>query len=169
MSTRVGSTGRALPKGITPAGTGNAGQTQEVVWSILGNTYWLKAEYILLHGFRAHAEAWRLVRIQEIRLAATMAMAAVVNHLIGEVAPPSRISATQCSFEKRANQNRTPIAIHQASFSAPRPYRHIQRRRRCNVKSHRTLAWTLFCACIAATRISVPVPSGFSSCDPRCS
>src|SRR4029077_4045016 len=45
MSTRVGSTGLALPKGITPAGTGKAGQTQEVVWSILGHTYWLKAEY----------------------------------------------------------------------------------------------------------------------------
>jgi hypothetical protein len=44
MSTRVGSTGLALPKGITPAGTGKAGQTQEVVWSILGHTYWLKAE-----------------------------------------------------------------------------------------------------------------------------
>ena len=44
MSTRVGSTGLALPKGITPAGTGKSGQTQEVVWSILGHTYWLKAE-----------------------------------------------------------------------------------------------------------------------------
>jgi mannose-6-phosphate isomerase-like protein (cupin superfamily) len=44
MSTRVGSTGLALPKGITPAGTGKAGQTQEVAWSILGHTYWLKAE-----------------------------------------------------------------------------------------------------------------------------
>jgi hypothetical protein len=42
MSTRVGSTGLALPKGITPAGTGKAGQTEEVVWSILGHTYWLK-------------------------------------------------------------------------------------------------------------------------------
>ena len=44
MSTRVGSTGLPLPKGITPAGTGKAGQAQEVVWSILGHTYWLKAE-----------------------------------------------------------------------------------------------------------------------------
>jgi mannose-6-phosphate isomerase-like protein (cupin superfamily) len=44
MSTRVGSTGLALAKGITPAGTGKAGQAQEVVWSILGHTYWLKAE-----------------------------------------------------------------------------------------------------------------------------
>ena len=44
MSTRVGSAGQALPKGITPAGTGKTGQAQEVVWSILGHTYWLKAE-----------------------------------------------------------------------------------------------------------------------------
>ena len=44
MSTRVGSTGLALPKGITPAGTGKADQAQDVVWSILGHTYWLKAE-----------------------------------------------------------------------------------------------------------------------------
>ena len=44
MSTRVGSAGPALPKGITPAGTGKTGQAQEVVWSILGHTYWLKAE-----------------------------------------------------------------------------------------------------------------------------
>ena len=44
MSTPVGSTGLALPKGVTPAGTGKAGQPQEVVWSILGHTYWLKAE-----------------------------------------------------------------------------------------------------------------------------
>jgi hypothetical protein len=44
MSTRVGSTGLALPKGITPAGGGKAGQVEEVVWSILGHTYWLKAE-----------------------------------------------------------------------------------------------------------------------------
>ena len=44
MSTRVGSAGLALTKGITPAGTGKAGQAQDVVWSILGHTYWLKAE-----------------------------------------------------------------------------------------------------------------------------
>jgi len=44
MTTRVGSVGLALPKGITPAGSGKAGQPNEVVWSILGHTYWLKAE-----------------------------------------------------------------------------------------------------------------------------
>jgi hypothetical protein len=44
MSTRLGSAGLALPKGITPAGTGKAGQAQEVVWSILAHAYWLKAE-----------------------------------------------------------------------------------------------------------------------------
>src|SRR5262245_36591033 len=44
MSTQVGITGLALAKGITPAGTGKAGQAREVVWSILGHTYWLKAE-----------------------------------------------------------------------------------------------------------------------------
>ena len=44
MSERVGSTGMALAKGITPAGSGKAGQSKEVVWSILGHTYWLKAE-----------------------------------------------------------------------------------------------------------------------------
>ena len=44
MSERVGSMGLALPKGITPAGSGKAGQPKEVVWSILGHTYWLKAE-----------------------------------------------------------------------------------------------------------------------------
>jgi hypothetical protein len=44
MSARVGSMGLALPKGITPAGSGKAGQPKEVVWSILGHTYWLKAE-----------------------------------------------------------------------------------------------------------------------------
>ena len=44
MSIRVGSAGLALTKGITPAGTGKTGQAQEVVWSILGHTYWLKAE-----------------------------------------------------------------------------------------------------------------------------
>jgi len=35
---------RALSKGITPAGSGKAGQAQEAVWNILGHTYWLKAE-----------------------------------------------------------------------------------------------------------------------------
>jgi hypothetical protein len=44
MSERVGSMGLAVPKGITPAGSGNAGQPKEVVGSILGHTYWLKAE-----------------------------------------------------------------------------------------------------------------------------
>jgi mannose-6-phosphate isomerase-like protein (cupin superfamily) len=44
MSIRVGSIGLALPKGITPAGSGKAGEPNEVVWSILGHTYWLKAE-----------------------------------------------------------------------------------------------------------------------------
>jgi mannose-6-phosphate isomerase-like protein (cupin superfamily) len=44
MSTRVGSIGLVLPKGIAPAGCGKAGQPKEVVWSILGHTYWLKAE-----------------------------------------------------------------------------------------------------------------------------
>ena len=36
--------GSDLVKGITPAGSGKAGQPTEVVWSILGHTYWLKAE-----------------------------------------------------------------------------------------------------------------------------
>jgi hypothetical protein len=44
MSERVGSMGLALSKGITPAGSGKAGQPNEVAWSILGHTYWLKAE-----------------------------------------------------------------------------------------------------------------------------
>jgi len=44
MSTQVGIAGLALAKGITPAGTGKAGRAREVVWSILGHTYWLKAE-----------------------------------------------------------------------------------------------------------------------------
>jgi hypothetical protein len=44
MSERVGSMDLVLSKGITPAGSGKAGQAQEVVWNILGHTYWLKAE-----------------------------------------------------------------------------------------------------------------------------
>ena len=36
--------GSDLPKGITPAGSGKAGEPKEVVWSILGHTYWLKAD-----------------------------------------------------------------------------------------------------------------------------
>ena len=36
--------GSDLVKGITPAGSGKAGQPKEVVWSILGHTYWMKAE-----------------------------------------------------------------------------------------------------------------------------
>ena len=40
----VGSAGVKLPKGITPAGSGDAGQAKNVEWSILGHTYWLKAE-----------------------------------------------------------------------------------------------------------------------------
>jgi mannose-6-phosphate isomerase-like protein (cupin superfamily) len=44
MSERVGSIGLALAKGITPAGTGKVGPSQDVVWNILGHTYWLKAE-----------------------------------------------------------------------------------------------------------------------------
>jgi quercetin dioxygenase-like cupin family protein len=40
----AGSMGMDLAKGITPAGSGNAGQATEAVWSILGHTYWLKAE-----------------------------------------------------------------------------------------------------------------------------
>ena len=39
-----GSAGLKLAKGITPAGSGKVGEPQEVVWSILGHTYWLKAE-----------------------------------------------------------------------------------------------------------------------------
>ena len=35
---------RVSYKGITPAGSGKAGHAQEVVWNILGHTYWLKAE-----------------------------------------------------------------------------------------------------------------------------
>ena len=44
MSERVGSMGLTLAKGITPAGSGKAGPSQDVVWNILGHTYWLKAE-----------------------------------------------------------------------------------------------------------------------------
>ena len=33
-----------LPAGITPAGTGKAAPSTDVSWSILGHTYWLKAE-----------------------------------------------------------------------------------------------------------------------------
>jgi quercetin dioxygenase-like cupin family protein len=40
----VGSAGVKLPKGITPAGSGDAGQGKNVEWSILGHTYLLKAE-----------------------------------------------------------------------------------------------------------------------------
>jgi quercetin dioxygenase-like cupin family protein len=44
MNERVGSMGLTLAKGITPAGSGKAGPSQDVVWNILGHTYWLKAE-----------------------------------------------------------------------------------------------------------------------------
>ena len=44
MSERLGSAGVALPPGITPAGSGDAGQSRDVTWRILGHTYWLKAE-----------------------------------------------------------------------------------------------------------------------------
>ena len=40
----VGSAGVKLPKGITPAGSGDAGQAKNVEWSILGQTYWPQAE-----------------------------------------------------------------------------------------------------------------------------
>ena len=33
-----------LPAGITPAGTGRAAASTDVTWSILGHSYWLKAE-----------------------------------------------------------------------------------------------------------------------------
>ena len=33
-----------LPAGITPAGTGKAAPSMDATWSILGHTYWLKAE-----------------------------------------------------------------------------------------------------------------------------
>ena len=33
-----------LPAGITPPGTGKANASDDVTWSILGHTYWLKAE-----------------------------------------------------------------------------------------------------------------------------
>ena len=36
--------GLTLAKGITPAGSGKAGPSQDVVWNIFGHTYWLKAE-----------------------------------------------------------------------------------------------------------------------------
>jgi hypothetical protein len=49
MSDRVGSIGLTLAKGITPAGTGKAGQSQDVVWNILGHIYWLKAVRRLFH------------------------------------------------------------------------------------------------------------------------
>jgi hypothetical protein len=35
-SERLGGVGLALPNGITPAGSGKAGQPSEVVWGILG-------------------------------------------------------------------------------------------------------------------------------------
>jgi quercetin dioxygenase-like cupin family protein len=41
---RTDMSGSDLPKGITPAGSGKAGEPKEVVWSILGHTYWLKAD-----------------------------------------------------------------------------------------------------------------------------
>ena len=33
-----------LPAGITPPGSGKANPSEDVAWSILGHTYWLKAE-----------------------------------------------------------------------------------------------------------------------------
>src|SRR6185312_1134514 len=33
-----------LPAGITPPGTGKANPSEDVKWSILGHTYWLKAQ-----------------------------------------------------------------------------------------------------------------------------
>ena len=33
-----------LAKGVTPAGTGKAGPNLDIVWNILGHTYWPKAE-----------------------------------------------------------------------------------------------------------------------------
>jgi quercetin dioxygenase-like cupin family protein len=33
-----------LPAGVTPAGSGKAAPSTDVTWSILGHTYWLKAE-----------------------------------------------------------------------------------------------------------------------------
>jgi quercetin dioxygenase-like cupin family protein len=33
-----------LPAGITPPGTGKANASEDVTWSILGHTYWLKAQ-----------------------------------------------------------------------------------------------------------------------------
>jgi quercetin dioxygenase-like cupin family protein len=33
-----------LPAGITPPGTGKASPSEDVTWSILGHTYWLKAQ-----------------------------------------------------------------------------------------------------------------------------
>ena len=33
-----------LPAGITPPGSGKANPSEDVTWSILGHTYWLKAE-----------------------------------------------------------------------------------------------------------------------------
>ena len=33
-----------VPAGITPPGTGQANATEDVTWSILGHTYWLKAQ-----------------------------------------------------------------------------------------------------------------------------
>ena len=44
MSERVGGMGLNLPKGITPAGSGKGDGPKDIVWSILGHTYWMKAE-----------------------------------------------------------------------------------------------------------------------------
>lgn len=44
MSERVGSMGLNLPKGITQAASGKGDGSKDVAWSILGHTYWMKAE-----------------------------------------------------------------------------------------------------------------------------
>jgi quercetin dioxygenase-like cupin family protein len=44
VSERVGSMGLNLPKGITQAASGKGDGSKDVVWSILGHTYWMKAE-----------------------------------------------------------------------------------------------------------------------------
>jgi hypothetical protein len=48
-----------------------------------------------------------------------MGMAAVVNHLIGEVALPSRIAPKQSSFEKLVCQIQILVALQQVPSLAP--------------------------------------------------
>ena len=49
-----------LPAGITPAGSGKAAPSTDATWSVLGDTYWLKAEsgdYVLRDSARFNTDA----------------------------------------------------------------------------------------------------------------